>query len=386
MKNINKFNRIQIYLNGSFWLFLTYLLSPYFYFLIFLKRKQKSKKSKILVIQIAKIGDVVCTTPVFREIKRKFPTSCLDVLILSLTKDILINNPHINETILITDYNSIKSKFRLLNKLRKEKYDWVINLDHGSFSSIISFWSLAPNRVNTIYKYSGKTSALLSVFNNYKLEFKRNTSIIKHYLNLLKFMGIENSSEKKEVFIKLEEEKKALDFLQKRNLKLEDLLIGISVVPGNKSQAWDLANFAKLADMLSEKLKAKIIFTGSPDNQPEVEKVQKMMYGESINSAGYFKLHELPALLKNLKLFISVDSGPVFIADALDIPVIDIVGPWGLQEQVPSGKKVRFIQKKIDCYPCSFIMATIRSCKEGHRRCVNEVTPEEVFKAAVSLL
>ena len=134
-----KVNRLRAYLNNFFWLFLTYLLAPIFYFLIFLKRKKRTnERLKILVIQTAKIGDMVCTTPVFREIKKKFPSCYLGVLCLSKTKDILKNNPHINEIILITDYSRIGEKLRLIKKLRKEKYDWILNLAPSSFNNIIS--------------------------------------------------------------------------------------------------------------------------------------------------------------------------------------------------------------------------------------------------------
>jgi lipopolysaccharide heptosyltransferase II len=388
-----KFNRTQAYLNSFFWLFLTYLLAPYFYFLIFLRKfhyshsEERNEKLKILVIQIAKIGDLVCTTPIFREIKKKFPSCHLSALIISKTKDILKNNPHLNEVILITDYPGIIEKIRLIKKLRKERYNWVINLSPtSSFNNIVSFWSLVPNRITSTYKYIGEISKLLSIFNNYRLEYKRHTSVMRHRLNLLKFLGIEKCSERKEIFIQPEEEKRALNFLKAQNLSNDDLLIGISVVPGNKLKQWDLAKFASLADQLVEKLKAKIIFIGSVGDQLVVEKVQKMMQNSSINTSGLFKLFELPAFLKKLKLFISVDSGPLYIADAVGTPVIDIVGPFDIREQSPSGNKCKIIQKNIYCVPCSFVITTPRFCKEGHLRCLKEVTPEEVFDAAVTLI
>jgi len=381
-----KFDKPAVYAHNFFWLFLTYLLAPYFYFLIFLRRKRKSDKFKILIIQTAKMGDMVCTTPVFREIKKKFPGAHLTALAIAKAAGILKNNPWINEMVLITDYPGISGRFRLLSRLRKEKYNWVFNLIPDSFTNIVSFWGLVPHRATTTYKYAGEITELLSVFSNYRLAFRKHTLLAAHYLALLKFIGIENPSDEKEIFIKPAEEKKAADFLREKNLKGEDLLIGISVVPGNKLQAWDLINFAKLADLLIEKLKAKIIFTGTSDNQSAIEEVQKMMQNDSINSAGRFELHELPALLKKLKLFINVDSGSLYVADAVGTPVVDIIGPWDFREQAPSGKRVKLIKKDLDCFPCSFVIATPRFCKEGHHQCVKDVTPEEVFKAAVSLL
>jgi len=379
-----KFKKVQLYLNNFFWLFLTYSLAPYFYFRIFLRRKKKGEQFKILIIYTAKIGDLVCATPVFREIKKRFPSSYLTALVVSHTKDILKNNPRINKVVLITDYASIGGKLRLLSRLRKEKYDWAFNLLPGSFNNIIPFWSCVPHRVVTTHGRSGEITGLLSLSNNYRLEYKNYTSVVKHYLNLLKFIGIKETSEEKEIFIQPEEEKKALNFLRQNNLSTNDLLIGISVSPGNKFKQWGQEKYANLADQLVKKLNAKVIFTGTANDRIHIENVKKMMQNDSINSSGYFKLHELPAFFKKLKLFISVDSGPVYLADAVGTPVIDIGGFYDVREQAPSGSKSKVLQK----FPvsCPFLAPITPACEKECLKYLGEITPKEVFKAAIALI
>lgn len=372
------------YLNNFFWLFLTYLLAPCFYFLIAFRKK--NARLKILVIQTAKIGDLVCTTPVFREIKNKFPFSYLTVMVTSQTKDILKNNPRVNEIISINDFPKTRDKFELLSKLRKEKYDWIFTMLPDSFNNIIAFWSLVPNRVTTTHKHSGEITSLLSFFNNYRLEYKRHEPLMKHYLNLLKFIGIEKFSEGKEIFIQPEEEKKALDFLKAQNLNSHDLLIGVSVTSGVKIKEWEPAKFASLADKLVEQRNAKIIFIGSADDYFRVKEVRKMMQNNSLNACGIFTLSELPALLKKLKLFISVDNGPLHMADALGVPVVDIAGPIDTKELYPLNKKSKIIKKDIYCAPCSFMFQPPLYCKEGHFRCLKEITPEEVLAVTLDLI
>ena len=378
--------RIKAYLNNFFWLFLTYFAAPYLYFRI-LFRPSANEVKKILVIQFTKIGDLVCTTPVFREIREKFPSAYLAVLVRSDTKDILKNNSRINEIISINDYQGIKGRFKLIKKLGREKYDWAFNFSPiDILANIIAFWALIPNRVTTVYKGAGEMVRVLSVFNNHRLEFKQHTSLLKHYLTLLKFLGIEARSEKKEVFIKPEEEKKALDFLRRNNLSREDFLVGISCTSGIPFRQWELEKFAALADLLTERLKAKIFFIGTAGDFSKNEKVQKIMRQSSINAAGAFKLYELSAFLKNLKLFISMDTGPIYIANAMHVPVVDIAASDDMAEQSPSGPNVIIIQKDLYCAPCLCVFSGIRYCKEGHLRCIKEITPEEVFRACQELL
>ena len=375
---------IKAYFSNLFWLTATFLLAPLFYFLIAFRKK--NDRLKILVIQTAKIGDLVCATPVFREIKKKFPASRLTVMVASQTKDVLKNNPRVDELVVFTDYQGLAGRLKLLSKLRKDKYDWAFNVVPGSFDNIISLWALVPNRATTAYEHSGDVAALTSIFSNYRLEYKRRTSIIKHFLDLLRFAGIEDFSMEKEMFIRPEEEKRAADFLDRSGLRSSDLIIGISPAAGMKMKEWDPVKFAKTADLLSEKLSAKVVFIGSSDNKTLIEKIMRMMQNKSVDASGFFKLNELPALLQKLKLFISVDSGPLHIADAAGIPLAIIAGPIDIPSQGPTRSRFKIIKKDIYCAPCLFAISDPKGCKEGHFRCLQEIAPEEVFEAAISLI
>ena len=94
-------------------LILTFLFSPFLWLEGFLK---KTDYKKILVIQTAKIGDLVCSTPVFREIKNNYPKSYLSVLIIPRVEGILINNPHIDEIIVFDQekYSGIRGILKLI--------------------------------------------------------------------------------------------------------------------------------------------------------------------------------------------------------------------------------------------------------------------------------
>ncbi len=384
---ITKIRKIQAYLNSFFWLLATYLLSPILYLQVFLRRKKISPNPKILIIQIGKIGDMVCTTPIFRETKRKFPQSHVSVIIIPRSKDILRNNPHIDETLLITDYPGFFDKFRLINKLRKERYDWALSLDiAGAFLNILSFWALVPNRITMTYKSAGEIMRSLFIFSNFRSEYKRGTSVLNHRLSLLKFMGVENPSEQKEIFIMPVEEKKANDFLAENGLLLNDKIVGISVSAGIKETEWEILRFAGLADRLIDKLGVKIIFIGSENDRSRIDQAQSLMKNQAIDSSGRFELRELAALMKNFKLFISVDSGPVYIADALQVPIIDIMGPSDSKEQSPSGRCE--IIKTAKCEPCLFVFSGAQTpfCKDKSFRCLDGVTVQEVFAAAKNLI
>ena len=376
------------YLENILFVFFSFLLSPFFYGMAFLHKTRKRKQLRILVIQTAKIGDLVCSTPVFREIKNNYPKSYLSVLIIPRVEGILINNPHIDEIIVFDQekYSGIRGILKLIKEIRKKDFDWSFSLLPGILSSVIPFWAGIPNRVVTTSKHTTRGAKILSIFNNYKLEYQRHTLALKHYLNLLKFIGIDKVSEKKEIFIKSDQNEKAVLFLEKHNFKLDDFLIGISPAAGNKFKEWAPDKFAKLADRLIEELSAKVVFTGSPQESLLISQIQSRMTQKSIDSSQSFSLAEVPALFKYFKIFISVDTGSMYIANAMGVPVVDIAGPIDIYEQPPLDDKCEIVQKKMDCLPCSFVIPPARFCKKGHRQCIENIEVDDVWQAVNKLI
>src|ERR1019366_9664979 len=53
----------------------------------------------LLVIRLDGLGDVVLTTPLFRELKRAFPGSSCTVVVQAAFRSLLITNPNIDEII-----------------------------------------------------------------------------------------------------------------------------------------------------------------------------------------------------------------------------------------------------------------------------------------------
>ena len=96
--------------------------------------------NKILIIQTAFIGDVILATSLIEEVAKKFPNSSIDFLLRNGNQSILKENPHINKTII---WNKKENKnlnlFKIILKIRKEKYDTVINIQRFFNSGLMSF-------------------------------------------------------------------------------------------------------------------------------------------------------------------------------------------------------------------------------------------------------
>lgn len=380
---------LRFYAENLFFLFLTYFFSPLFYARIFLKKRlgAKFERFKILIMANAKIGDMTRVSPVFREIKKKYPDSILAVLMLSKVKPIIENNSYIDKIILEDEirFKGFFGAFNLIKEIAAGKYDFSFSLTPTLLNNIAPLWAGIPERVSFISKFSPRSTRFSFIFSNRKKEFRRDTPAFRQYLGLLEFLGIYNPDEKIEVFVLAKAREKAADFLRKNNVLENDFLVGISVSSGNPIKDWDLEKFALLSDKLIDELEAKIIFVGGISDKNIIQKTMESMKGDAVSAAGVFALNEVSGLIQKFKMFISADTGPLYIANGLGVPVVDIIGPFNIIEQLELEGNCEVVSKPLYCFPCVHIIPSVYICKEGHFRCTRDITVDDVYDAVVRL-
>jgi heptosyltransferase-2 len=76
---------------------------------------------------------------------------------------------------------------------------------------------------------------------------------------------------------------------------------------------------------------------------------------------------------------ITNDSGPLHVAAALAVPSVSIFGPTDPGRTVIPGASV-VLRGTLACQPCYQ-----RECPLKHHQCMNDVSVDEVYDAAVSL-
>jgi len=169
----------------------------------------------------------------------------------------------------------------------------------------------------------------------------------KQYLSLLESINIFSDNTKKHLGFSGEAKEKISEFFQEENLDLKkDFIVGISPSAGNKIKLWKAEKFAKIANYLYEKYNAKIVIIGGKGDMKETEEMLKYMNKDTffVDTTGVFNIDELKSLVSNLSLFISVDTGPIYISEAFNVPTIDIVGPVDENDQPPIGRLHKIVK------------------------------------------
>ncbi len=358
---------------------LTYLFSPLLYLLI--AGKKKKAASRILIIQTAKIGDVICSTPVLREIKKKYPGISLVVMANDLTRELLEVNPFVDEVVPVNPdaYRGFFGKVRLANIIRMQQCDIVLCLNPNVPFALAAFWGLAPVRISIMPNFRGFTFTMASLFFTYLEKHQKGTLLMETYLHMLKAIGIESVDLTTEVFKGVGADQK-VDHLLKRTTQH---LIGIAVSSGNKLKELGTEKIAGIVNMLLERSEGCIVLIGSESDRVLANKVLTSVSRRDrvIDTTGILSLTELPALLERLSLFIGVDTGITYMADALRVPIIHLAGPVDVSQQRPLGN-VAMVRHTLSCVPCMFAFKTPYACRQSTRECISAITPEEVTAAA----
>jgi ADP-heptose:LPS heptosyltransferase len=300
-----------------------------------------------VVLQSSVMGDLVCTTPVFRAIKKAHPENKVYVVGVGWVKDILKNSPDVDGFISLDENrSSIIRQIRELNPLfgclATPNFKGLALLYMSGIRSISAPWvknGFSPAQTR-LYRFLLKF--VIPVAYSFGVYAPR------EYLKLLEPAGIHTQDTTKHLAYS-EKAKQGVDqFLIAEEVRNEDLLIGISPSCGNKIKNWGGDRFAVLATYLMKTYGAKIVIISGPKDRDEYSDMMSALPDKAaiIDAAEKFDIDELKALMASLKLFVAVDTGPIYIAEAFNVPTVDIIGPVDEREQPPVGPLHRVVYLK----------------------------------------
>ena len=209
----------------------------------------------------------------------------------------------------------------------------------------------------------------------------------REYLKLLEPVDIISNDTTKHLGFSDEAKRNIEMFFETNAFNSGDLIVGISPSSGNKIKNWPADRFAKVAEYLFDKHGAKVVITGSNNDKVEVDKLIDFLTNKNrvINALGVFSQDELKAFISKIDLFVSVDTGPIYIAEAFNVATIDIVGPVDEHVQPPIGqlhKVVKADRKNAEIY---IMNSRVYDKKEALRQ-VNDITVDMVIKECDELL
>ncbi len=261
------------------------------------------------------IGDTLFVSPLIKALFNFYDSPLIDVINGEKGIDILKNNPYINK--IIKKPNLKEEETILIEKLKKQNYDL-------GYAATPAFWAAILLKKVGIKKRVGLSSEGRGFLLTHKTRFlKHKMHIVDSILSPLKRLGINNYSNKLELFLTPEEN----EFGKKtiKNYK-NPLIVHLGATRFSKRYPVDL--FSKVLDMFHQEIKSDIILIGSNDEIELSDTLKKTIKNTKIISdmTGKLTIREMISLMKYAHSFIGGDSAPLHIASSFNINTLGIYG------------------------------------------------------------
>ena len=156
----------------------------------------KKEINKILLIRNLKIGDAIVSFPLLRELKKKFPSSEIDIY-ASTNSDFLFKKlPYCTNV-----FTKFKKKYfyktlKQIMLMKSRKYDLIIEAVPMRFGLELSIWYMKPKWIIGFGKGSGDQKLgisrnELSFYDKLAIE-ENNKHASEHMCSLLNLLDIDN--------------------------------------------------------------------------------------------------------------------------------------------------------------------------------------------------
>lgn len=353
------------------YLLLTWLAAPWLWWRA--SRRAGGPLRRVLVIQTAKIGDFVATTPVFRALRTRLPQAEIVALLHPVNVPLARGLDSI-DTIVALPKDGFKGwagKRWLLGELAAG-YDAVLVLSPNLSNLLAPLWAGVPRRVSVLADRRQGSARLAWPLLTHGEPHRRGRLFRETALRALAGLGIVVDAE----LLALPNEAARNAAGEARRLALfgdaPGTLIGLGLGAGNRMKALDAGQLQGLAGaLLAENPAARLVLVGTELDRPAAEALLAALpAGKALDTTGQWPLAELPSLLAALDAFVGVDSGATYLADALGVPVVDFMGPADADDQRPLGPAAVVIRSDEPCAPCSHAFDAPYRCRLGTRACI----------------
>jgi heptosyltransferase-2 len=305
------------------------------------------------------LGDAVMSLPMLRALKDMDPGGRVVVLTKPGFSDLYRGAPYVDE-VLLHERGGMGRWVKTLRDLKRRRFDAAFVLPR-SFSAAMLTWSARiPRRIG--YGGRGRTRLLTE-----PLPPPDRRHRVVHYHQLLSALG--KAPPVTAPRFEIPDDARAW---------VEERMPGgpwIGVNPGatyGAAKQWYPERFIELGKALSKK--GRIVVVGGPAEAELGERVAKGVGG--ICLAGKTSISQLAAAIARCSLFVTNDTGPMHVADAVGASMVAIFGPTDWIVTPPYGKNHTIVRHEIECSPC-----LQRVCPLGHHDCMKKVQVVDVLQA-----
>jgi ADP-heptose:LPS heptosyltransferase len=164
-------------------------------------------------------------------------------------------------------------------------------------------------------------------------------------------------------------------------------LVGVHLNAGRAIKQWPPERFADVAMRLADSRGAAIVTTGGPGDRGLIADLQRALAPRLVIDASVAdSLLTSVALLGQLDLLVTGDTGPMHLAAAVGTPVVAVFGPSDPARYATRGSVDRVVRIDLPCSPCNRIRRPPARCVGHTPDCLAGISADDVFAAASGAL
>jgi ADP-heptose:LPS heptosyltransferase len=325
------------------------------------------------------LGSAIHETPVYEALKKNRPECHITVVCGDLVYGVIKRNPNIDSVVLLPDPHQdfILSFLLMVYKTLPRNYANAITTAGNRQSRRVLLALLSGAR-----KCFGFTN-VNHVYDD-EVQYDMNLSLIQNNLNSLLPLGIKSRRDKLRIYFSKEDHKSAISLFKKANINSnQPICLFITQTSGGQPiKDWWPERFAQLADKLYRTSGLQIVFIGSKKDAEEIEKIRSLMMKPSVSIAGMTDITTLAAVFCMSDLAVTLDTGPMHLGTAVDLPMVLIASAWdSSHEWLPLDNPKVIILKRVDI-PC-------KECYNAYchtRECMKDIGVLEVYSNVMRAL
>jgi exopolysaccharide biosynthesis WecB/TagA/CpsF family protein len=359
---------------------------------------------RLLVVQLADIGDLVLSTPALAALRAAHPSLHLALLTTPAAAPVVRGSPLADEVLTSSralvdlrhpSIRDAKAAAALMAHLRAGAYDTILFLHHlttqaGALKlAALAAATSSPQRIGLD---NGRGFFLTHRLPDDGFGAKHQA---QYWLDLAALLGASPAPRPAQVAVSAADRAWAAQHVPPFPQPDGEAAGGDSrfavlhAGSGGYSRArrWEPANFAAVADRLAAERGLSLVLVGGPSDDSTA--VKAALRAPVLDLSRQTTVGQLTAVLERAAVFVGADSGVMHLAAAAGAPVVAVFGPsnhhaWG--PWTPQGRAV-VVRSATECSPCSYVGHGI-GLREGcaARTCMKLVTADQVAGAALALI
>ncbi|HLH26771.1 MAG TPA: glycosyltransferase family 9 protein [Chloroflexota bacterium] len=344
---------------------------------------------KVAILRGGGLGDFLVTTPALRALRAALPDATLVLLTTAYLDPLARRYAAIDRVVLVPPCAGVTDGVpnadvlaAFVEAMREECFDlalqWVGGGQHSN-----AFVRRLGARLTAGFRAHGAAPL------DYWLPYDPRQHEVLRYLDLLRLLGAEPQGTALELPLVPSDytELAALDDVLDLERWRRGELIGVNLGAGAPTRRWAPEQYAAVINALGEEREIAGVVVDAPEDQrPAAARFVNALKrpAQAIDLAGRTSLGALIALISRYRLFLTNDSGPAHMANALGTPTVVVFGSANPLNWAPLNRTWQRVVADWGT-PCRYL-ADDGCAGDSYSPCLQGVTVDAVLQEARGLL